>query len=134
MSDFKEAILSGIEEFLQGLQNAVEGLTPVEVRWQPTLQTNHISWLVWHMTRAEGTWICRLRENSDVWNSEDWADCFQMEPVSNGFGQSMDEVRALPDVSLADLMADFDAVRTVTRDYLAHATDPTWHESLNTSV
>ncbi len=52
MSDFKEAILSGMEEYLQGLQHAVEGLTPAEARWQPTLQTNHIAWLVWHMARV----------------------------------------------------------------------------------
>ena len=123
MSDFKEAILSGMEEYLQGLQHAVEGLTPAEARWQPTLQTNHIAWLVWHMARVEDRWIGRLRESSEVWNAEGWADRFQMDPVSNGVGQSMDEVRALPDVPLADLMAYFDAVRTVTRDYLAHATD-----------
>jgi hypothetical protein len=46
MSTFKEAIQSGLEEYLQALQHALEGLTPAEVRWQPTLHTNHIAWLV----------------------------------------------------------------------------------------
>ena len=36
MSTFKEAIQSGLEEYLQDLQRALEGLTPAEVRWQPT--------------------------------------------------------------------------------------------------
>ena len=36
MSGFKEAIRSGIEEYLQGLQRVIEGLTPAEARWQAT--------------------------------------------------------------------------------------------------
>ena len=42
MSPFKEALLSGLEEYLQGLQVAIEGLTTAEIHWQPTKHTNHI--------------------------------------------------------------------------------------------
>jgi len=123
MSDFKESILSGLEECLQGLRHAVEDLAPSEVRWQPTLHTNHIAWLAWHTARAEDTWISRMQESSEVWNAEGWADRFQMDPVSNGVDHTMDEVRAMPDIPLTELIAYFDAVRAVTRNYLAHATD-----------
>jgi len=123
MSTFKEAIQSGLEEYLQGLQRALEGLTPVEVRWQPTLHTNHIAWLVWHMVRVEDRWVSRLRQSPEVWNADGWADRFRMDPASTGFGQTMEEVRAMPDLPLTDLMAYFDAVRAVTSHYLAHATD-----------
>lgn len=123
MSAFQEAIQSGLEEYLQGLQRALEGLTPAEVRWQPTLHTNHIAWLVWHMARVEDRWVSRLRRSPEVWNADGWAEHFRMDPVSNGVGHTTDEVRAMPDISLTDLMAYFDAVRAVTRHYLAHATD-----------
>lgn len=33
MSTFKEAIQSGLEEYLHGLKRAIEGLTPTEIRW-----------------------------------------------------------------------------------------------------
>jgi hypothetical protein len=46
-----------------------------------------------------------------------------MDPESNGFGQTIEEVRAMPEIPLTDLMAYFDAVRTVTRRYLDQATD-----------
>ena len=59
MSTCKEAIQSGLEESLQDLQRALEGLTPAEVRWQPTLHTQHMAWLVWHMARGEDRWISR---------------------------------------------------------------------------
>jgi uncharacterized damage-inducible protein DinB len=123
MSTFKEAIQSGLEEYLQGLQRAIEGLTPAEIRWQPTLHTNHIAWLVWHMARVEDGWVSRLRRSLPVWQADGWADRFHMDPTSSGAGQTMEEVRAMPEIPLTDLMAYFDAVRAVTRHYLAQATE-----------
>jgi hypothetical protein len=123
MSTFKEAIQSGLEEYLQDLQRALEGLTPAEVRWQPTLHTNHIAWLVWHMARSEDVLVSRLRRSPEVWQAAGWADRFRMDLASTGNGQTMEEVRAMPEIPLTDLMAYFDAVRAVTRQYLEQATD-----------
>ena len=123
MSTFKEAIQSGLEEYLQGLQRTLEGLTPAEVRWQPTLHTNHIAWLVWHIARVEDRWLSRLCQRPEVWTADGWAARFRMDPASNGFGQTMEDVRAMPEIALTDLLAYFDAVRVVTRHYLAHATE-----------
>src|SRR5262245_59542859 len=117
MSTFKEAIRSGLEEYLQGLQRTLEGLTPAEVRWQPTLHTNHIAWLVWHMARAEDVWVSRLRQRREVWPADGWTDRFRMDPASTGNRQTMEEVRAMPETPLTDLLAYFDEVRTVTRQY-----------------
>ena len=124
MNAFKEAIRSGLEEYLQGLKRVIEGLTSVEVRWQPTLGTNHIAWLVWHMGRVEDRWVCKhLKATTEVWVSKGWADRFGMDSESLGFGHSMDEVRAMPEISLTDLIAYFDDVRAVTYNYLDQATD-----------
>jgi uncharacterized damage-inducible protein DinB len=46
-----------------------------------------------------------------------------MDPESTGFGQTIEEVRAMPEVALTDLMAYFDAVRAVTRQSLDQTTD-----------
>jgi uncharacterized damage-inducible protein DinB len=124
MNAFKEAIRSGLEEYLQELQRAIEGLTPAEARWQPTDHTNHIAWLVWHMARVEDRWVNQvLRGTTEVWIAEGWAKRFNMAPEGSGAGQTIEEVRAMPDISLTDLMAYFEAVRAVTRQYLDQATD-----------
>jgi uncharacterized damage-inducible protein DinB len=124
MNAFKEAIRSGLEEYLQQLQRAIEGLTPAEARWQPTDHTNHIAWLVWHMARVEDRWVNQvLRGTTEVWIAEGWAKRFNMAPEGSGAGQTIEEVRAMPDISLTDLMAYFEAVRAVTRQYLDQATD-----------
>jgi uncharacterized damage-inducible protein DinB len=124
MNAFKEAIRSGLEEYLQGLKTAIEGLTPAQARWQPTVHTNHIAWLVWHTARVEDWWVGRyLRGNSEVWTADGWADRFSMDPESIGVGQTTEEVRAMPEIPLTDLIAYFDAVRAVTRQYLEQATE-----------
>ena len=124
MSTFKEAIQSGLEEYLQALTRALEGLTPTEIRWQATPHTNHIAWLVWHMARVEDGWVSRLRRGPTVWQADGWAARFHMDPTgSGGAGHTMEEVRAMPEIPLPDLMAYFDAVRAVTRQYLEQATD-----------
>ena len=124
MSAFKEAIRSGLEEYLQGLRKAVEGLTPAELRWQPTLHTNHIAWQIWHMARVEDRWISKqLKGTAQVWVSDGWADRFGMDPESVGFGHTMEDVRAMPETPLIDLMAYFDAVRAVTLQWLEQAKD-----------
>jgi len=80
MDAFKEAVRSGLEEYLQSLERAIDGLTPAEARWQPTMHTNHIAWLVWHMARVEDSWVSRLlRGTTQVWNADGWADRFGME-------------------------------------------------------
>jgi len=86
MDAFKEAIRSGFEEYLQSLERAIDGLTPAEARWQPTMHTNHIAWLVWHMARVEDSWVNRvLSGTTQVWKAEEWADRFGMDPENTGF-------------------------------------------------
>ena len=123
MSAFKEALRSGLEEYLESLKIGIRGLTPAEARWQPTMDTNHIAWLVWHMARVEDSWVSRLREGTpQVWTAGGWADQFGMDPESTGSGHTGEAVRAIPEVPLGDLMAYFEAVRGVTRQYLGQAT------------
>ena len=119
MSGFKEAVRSGLEEYLEGLKRAIDGLTLAEVYWQPTLQTNPIAWQVWHMARVEDRWVGRYLCNStEVWTADGWADRFGMDHESVGFGQTMEEVRAMPLISTSDLMDYFGAVRAVTLRWL----------------
>ena len=124
MSAFKEALRSGLEEYLERLQIGIEGLTPAEARWQPTMETNHIAWLVWHMARVEDSWVSRLLDGTpQVWTTGGWADQFGMDPESTGSGHTSEDVRAMPEVPLGDLMAYFEAVRGVMRQYLDQATE-----------
>ena len=124
MNAFKEAVLSGLEEHLQELKRGIEGLTPAEAHWQPSVYSNHIAWLIWHMARVEDRWVNKyMRGTIEVWIANGWVDRFRMDPESHGFGQTIEEVRAMPEIPLTDLIAYFDDVRATTRRYLDQATE-----------
>jgi len=123
MGDFKEAIKSGLEEYLEGLKKVVEGLAPVELRWEPTLASNSISWIVWHMARVEDRWVNRvLRGDVELWVSEGWHEKFGMSEEAHGYGETEAQVRAMPEVAMSDMMAYYDTVRQSTLAYLDQMT------------
>ena len=64
MSTFKDPLRSGLDEYFERLQVAIAELTPAEVCWQPTMHTNPIAWLVWHLARVEDSWLSRLLDGT----------------------------------------------------------------------
>ena len=123
MTDFKDAIISGLAEFLDGLKKAVDGLAPAELRWQPTLASNSIAWLVWHMARVEDRWVNGvLRGGVELWVSDGWHRKFGMAEEAHGYGETMEQVRAMPDVAMSELLAYFDAVRNSSLAHLEQMT------------
>ncbi len=112
MSRFKEAIRSGMGEYLDKLEEALDGLTAAETRWQASTEANHIDWLVWHMARVEDSWMnAVMGDGEQVWLAGGWARRTGITAKGSGYGQTIDEVRALPVVPMAELMGYFAAVR-----------------------
>lgn len=112
MSSFKDAVKSGMSEYLGELKEKLDGLSESELRWQATLDTNTIIWLVWHMARVEDNWINGVIADGDsVWEADGWASKTGITAEGNGYSNSMDEVRALPDVRVSLLLEYYDAVR-----------------------
>lgn len=115
MTGFKGALKSGMTEYLTDLKMRLEGLSEAELRWQATLESNSIVWLVWHMARVEDGWINgSLAGGESVWDSGGWAERTGINSEGSGYGQTADEVRAMPAVSVTDLVEYFDAVRAAT--------------------
>lgn len=121
---FKDAVKAGMTEYLEELKQKLEGLTDAEVQWQATLDTNTIAWLVWHMAKVEDSWInVTIAGGESVWDSGKWADKTGISGKSGGYGQGMDEVRAMPNVPISDLIAYYDAVRESAFETIDGMTD-----------
>ena len=113
MSQFKEAIRGGMEDYLDAMKRAVDGLTPAETRWQASMASNHIDWLVWHIGRVEDNWMNNfMGDGVQVWVGQGWSEKFGIAVDGSGFGQTADDVRALPAVPMSDLLDYMSAVRT----------------------
>jgi len=110
--DFRDIVRSTLDRYLDGLKNALDGLNPAELRWQPSPNANHISWLAWHMARVEdhsfNSW---LSQNEQLWVSQGWAEKFGLAPERSGYGDSAEEIATFPEIPMPDILAYFDAVR-----------------------
>jgi hypothetical protein len=112
MSGFKSAVKNGMTEYLDGLKAKLDGLSEAELRWQATMDSNSILWLVWHMARVEDGWInSSIAGGDSVWDSGGWAARTGIAVDGSGYGQGPDDVRSMPDVALAELIQYFDDVR-----------------------
>ncbi len=122
---FKDAVRSGLDEYLTGLHRALDGLTPEELRWQANADSNHIAWLVWHMARVENGWISRARGTEQIWVTGEWAQKigFGHDANDSGYGWTMEQVAGMPEVSVDDLLAYYSDVRNRTFAELDEMTD-----------
>ncbi len=83
--DFKDVTGLALDEYWDKLEKVTDGLDDDEIRWQPSPESNHILWLVWHCARAEDGWMAYLRDvpaSREVWNTEGLARAIR--PVQNG--------------------------------------------------
>lgn len=94
------------------VQMALEGLTDEDMNKQPNPDCNPIGWLLWHQTRTEDDILAHFSGKPTVWAADKWHERIQAPggPEDNGFGNSMENVRAFR-ATKADLLAYAQAVR-----------------------
>jgi len=110
--DHRDVARNGLDEYLTGVKSALDGLTPAELYWQPTPNSNHIAWTVWHMARAEDHWYNRyIGQGEPVWTAGDFCAQLRLPAERSGAGDSAETVAAFPQLDMADILEYFDAVR-----------------------
>ncbi len=115
MNSFKDSIKSAMSEYLGELNEKLDGLREAELRWQASLDSNSIMWLVWHMARVEDNWISgAIAGTATVWDSGGWSGRTGITSATNGYGDDMDAVRSMPDVPISLLLEYYDEVRAAT--------------------
>lgn len=124
MNPYVATLKSAYDEYLDELKKSVDGISSAEAYAQPAPDTNPIGWIVWHMARVEDYWINNvMRDAGQVWNRCGWDVKFGMDPINRGAGQTIEQVKSMPHIEVADLLAYFDAVRTETGPYVEGLTD-----------
>ena len=117
LAKFIEESINKQHEFLI---QAIDDLTPEELRWQAAPEANTIEWILWHMFRVEDTWIQFFIQNhTEIWEHQNWTDVFGLPPRDNGFGHTVEQVSHFPNLDLAKLLAYGEEVRQGTLAYLS---------------
>ncbi|MCH8115371.1 MAG: DinB family protein [Chloroflexi bacterium] len=126
--DHRDLALQSIGDYGRQLTRALTGLELEEARWMPTPQSNHILWILWHMGRMEDMWGSYLRGGigPSAWIEGRWADRLGIDAARNGSGDSVEQVRDFPDVSLQEVTAYWQAAR----DLLIPAVETITHDML----
>ena len=114
-----EFIIDALEKETGFLLEALDGLSPDELAWQPAPDANSIGWILWHMVRVEDMWIQFFAQfKPELWESDGWSDQFGLPTRDNGFGHTADQVNSFPRLDLAEFLQYRAAVRQSTLAYL----------------
>ena len=126
--DHRDLALQSIGDYGRQLTRALTGLELEEARWMPTPESNHSLWILWHMGRMEDMWGSYLRGGigPSAWIEGRWADRLGIDAARNGSGDSVEQVRDFPDVSLQEVTAYWQA----TRDLLIPVVEKVTHDML----
>ena len=117
---FLQIVDAGLKEVFGDLKRALDGLDEYELHWRPTLESNSIDWIVWHMAMGEDYWInTRLSERGTVWLSEGWPERSGVFVEGTGFGQTLEQIRAMPELDVALMVEYYGAVRERTEEFFA---------------
>jgi hypothetical protein len=116
------AVLSdGFARVVDIVHAVVPDLSPAELVAVPGPGANHIGWLIWHLTRIQDDHISAAFGLGQLWNSDRWADRFDLPfpDDDTGYGHSTEDVTATVVSDSTLLTGYFDAVAARTRQVMA---------------
>ncbi len=124
MKPFLAAIDSGLNECFANLKRTLDGLNEDELNFRPTLESNTINWMVWHMARVEDNWINRaMRRSATIWDNDGWGKKLGIDVEGNGYSQTAEDIRAFPRVDVAVLLDYYSDVRQATTAFFESLED-----------
>ena len=114
-----EFIVDALDKEDGFLRDALDGLGPEELAWQPAADANSIGWILWHMVRVEDMWIQFFAQfQTELWETEGWHEKFGLPTRDNGFGHTAEQVNNFPALDLSEFLRYRAAVRQATLAYL----------------
>ncbi len=119
----KEFFQIGLQNSRRAMSRVIDGLTPDELKWHPRPDANSIGLIIFHMIRAEDSWIhTRLQGKPQLWQSQKWYQQLQKALDDGGAHYTTEQVDSFIVPSLPDLIAYAEAVGKDTDEYLRKLT------------
>lgn len=79
------------------VSGVLDGLEPEHANWRPGGVGNSITWLVWHLGRAQDEQLAHVAGTESVWRRDGYAGRFgfALDPGDHGYGHSSAQVDAV---------------------------------------
>jgi hypothetical protein len=102
----KQLILAGLANAKRATDKTIDGLTSVELAWQPAPGANSIGLILFHMFRSEDSFIQYLiQKKPPVWVSDKWCEKLCKPQSDRGSHYSAEQIDAFQVPGIEDLMA-----------------------------
>ena len=119
MNYFKKSIQSGLDEYYQILKTVLSTLNNSELFWRPSLQSNNIIFLVWHMGLVEDNLTNKILCKKDrISITDKYYEKFPSLKNQTGFGFTLEELDNFPQMNIVWLMNYYDVVRKRTEQII----------------
>ena len=92
--DLNRFIVDRLDAAYRWIDRLSEDLTDEQFYYQPTVDTNSIAWLVWHLSRWRDRVSASVAGETQVWISDGWAQRFGMAEDLTGLGDTPEQVAA----------------------------------------
>ena len=93
--DANQMVEGAFQELEQGLECALEGLTPEELTWRPNEGANSINFLFWHISRAEDIWVSEYAlKRPQTFERGGWAAKWKIPVEETGYGYGPEALAA----------------------------------------
>lgn len=114
----RQLLTDGFGRIRDGVPAVVDGLAADDLLWRPDPESNHLAWLLWHLSRQQDAQVAAVAGRDQAWQSAGFVDRFALPypPDTHGFGMSAEDVGAFPSTD-PQLFAEYQgAVADLTRD------------------
>ena len=147
--DINRFVVAMLESAHRQLKQATDGLTDEQLHYRPSLDTNSIAWLAWHLSRWKDQFAANAVGEPQAWVSEGWAERFGLGEDSSGFRDTAEQVAAFKpgrdlllgyvdaaQASMVDRVAGLSPERMVEpRPYVPGGNDrPVWESLVSTTM
>lgn len=125
------------------LSEALDGLSPDDLTWQPQPDANPAGWLAWHLTRVQDDHMADIVGREQAWTAQGFADRFALPYAvhEHGYGHDSEQVAAFAGTA-HDLIDYHHAVTELTCEVLdgldtedyARVVDESWDPPVTAAV
>lgn len=117
----RQLLVDGFSRINDGVPAVLGGLSADDLLWRPDFESNHVAWLVWHLSRQQDAQVAGLGDHDQAWTSGGFADRFDLpyDRDEHGYGMSPVDVGAFPSTD-PQLFIDYQqAVFDLTSTFLS---------------
>ncbi|MFC2040058.1 DinB family protein [Chloroflexota bacterium] len=130
---WRDLLLDGYGRIGEEMTRILGGLEVDMLDTMPSLDTNSIGWLAWHISRSQDAQVSALAGSEQLWITEGWHARFNRpkNAEDSGFGHTPADVTTFRSPEPEVILSYYQAVALRTREYILSLTEAEFSRELD---